>query len=552
MGGGYTWRGQPSGITSRDRATGLMEWIQKQAKDRDMTVTELAANQPEVFYDLVKSFDRKWLGAGVPKLRRGEKQGDIFAAQTEDLTLAVETGVDWGERQRQAEIAEQERIKAQLKQDEAQGSLVRRGSATGVAGRKARAVRRPGSKTGHGRRGHAREAGHGAEGDFRPTEVGKVRPYSQALWDAIGMVKPELRATHDWTKAYGDDQRRKWESPPTAGFCSRRRLSPIILSSRPSWATSAASCRSRSRSRNSASASKRTPRFGTALPSWPIRATRRFTTRGAVRRRTRSLQGLADMGLLRDGDVDELWSTLAQISNSSKSLERQERDQAREQKRLEAEAATQPPEEEPFEDPFAIDEVGDRVRIMQPTLHGPAPATGHIDQDSPRRSRSRSGYSSAASSRSGQLMCCHPRRKVVRSETMTQVDATIWNQIASSQPLTSRAAKIAFKLDREQLALQEHYWMTLQEDLKTPPRVARCLPTFLPLLIENRAISSFLNQHPQYRNALPEVLSPKEAVALATTDYRLTPTEQKSLEKILSSPRSLKEWELAAKAAERS
>jgi tRNA G10 N-methylase Trm11 len=31
---------------------------------------------------------------------------------------------------------------------------------------------------------------------------GKARPFSQALWDAIGMVRPELRGTHDWTAIY--------------------------------------------------------------------------------------------------------------------------------------------------------------------------------------------------------------------------------------------------------------------------------------------------------------------------------------------------------------
>lgn len=32
---------------------------------------------------------------------------------------------------------------------------------------------------------------------------GKARPFSQALWDAIGMVSPELRGTHDWAQVYG-------------------------------------------------------------------------------------------------------------------------------------------------------------------------------------------------------------------------------------------------------------------------------------------------------------------------------------------------------------
>jgi predicted RNA methylase len=378
MGGGYTWRGQPSGITSRDRAVGLMEWIQKQAKDRDMTVTELAANQPEVFYDLVKSFDRKWLGAGVPKLRRGEKQGDIFAAQTEDLTLAVETGVDWGERQRQAEIAEQERIKAQLKQDEAQGSLFAAAPQLALPAEKlaqfvslAQKLVTAGVDTPE-KLATELTAIFGAE-------VGKVRPYSQALWDAIGMVKPELRATHDWTKAYGDTSGESGKVRPRrapltdGGFTDHPFIAAIMGDFGGIMSKSVAKQKLGERFEANASLWDGAPKLADPRHT-KVYNPRSGQTPDAV------AQGLADMGLLRDGDVDELWSTLAQISNSSKSLERQERDQAREQKRLEAEAATQPPEEEPFEDPFAIDEVGDRVRIMQPTLHGPAPATGHIDR----------------------------------------------------------------------------------------------------------------------------------------------------------------------------
>lgn len=42
---------------------------------------------------------------------------------------------------------------------------------------------------------------------------GKARPFSQALWDAIGMVRPELRGTHDWTAIYGPGDQ---EKPGTA------------------------------------------------------------------------------------------------------------------------------------------------------------------------------------------------------------------------------------------------------------------------------------------------------------------------------------------------
>jgi hypothetical protein len=134
---------------------------------------------------------------------------------------------------------------------------------------------------------------------------------------------------------------------------------------------------------------------------------------------------------------------------------------------------------------------------------------------------------------------------------MIQIAASIWNKIAETQKLESPAAKIAFQLDQEQLAEMERFWMILREDIKTPTRVARCLPTFVPLLTEHEAISSFVSQHPALRNALPEVLDPHEAVTLATMDYRLAPDEQELLAKVLSSPRVLSEWAIAATAAAR-
>jgi hypothetical protein len=134
---------------------------------------------------------------------------------------------------------------------------------------------------------------------------------------------------------------------------------------------------------------------------------------------------------------------------------------------------------------------------------------------------------------------------------MTQVAASIWNQIAESQNLLSPAAKISFQLNQEQIDLQNHCWGILLEDKEVPNKVALSVMTFLPLLAEHRAINQFVSQHPQLRNALPEVLSPQEAVELAKVDYRLTPTEQESLAKILSSPECLDDWLEAAEAAER-
>jgi hypothetical protein len=87
------------------------------------------------------------------------------------------------------------------------------------------------------------------------------------------------------------------------------------------------------------------------------------------------------------------------------------------------------------------------------------------------------------------------------------------------------------------------------EERRVLPRVALCLPTFLPLLLENQAVSQFLSQHPQYRNALPEVDQAQTAVEIATQDRRLTPKERSLLRRTLLSPTSQQLWLEAATAA---
>ena len=57
-----------------------------------------------------------------------------------------------------------------------------------------------------------------------------------------------------------------------------------------------------------------------------------------------------------------------------------------------------------------------------------------------------------------------------------------------------------------------------------------------PLLAENRAISLYVQgtRDPNRRAILPEVVSVKEAVALATREMMLNPTEQAQLSALLT------------------
>jgi hypothetical protein len=135
---------------------------------------------------------------------------------------------------------------------------------------------------------------------------------------------------------------------------------------------------------------------------------------------------------------------------------------------------------------------------------------------------------------------------------MTFLAAPIWNQIARSQTLETEAAKVAFQLDGDQLAKQDDLWMKAEAAAGTPDKVARCLPVCLPLLTESLAIQAYLQQNPQLKGAIPEILDAADAVDLMTADYHLNAQEQTSLESILSSPRkALARWLQVAHGARR-
>ena len=133
---------------------------------------------------------------------------------------------------------------------------------------------------------------------------------------------------------------------------------------------------------------------------------------------------------------------------------------------------------------------------------------------------------------------------------MTFLAAPVWNQIADQQPLESEAAKVSFRLNPEQLARLDDLWMKAETEAGTPPAVARCLPTCLPLLTESQAIAAYVSQHPNLKGALPEMLDADEASELMTQDCRLSPENREILTRILSEPQpALERWHQAALAA---
>lgn len=118
---------------------------------------------------------------------------------------------------------------------------------------------------------------------------------------------------------------------------------------------------------------------------------------------------------------------------------------------------------------------------------------------------------------------------------MYQAPMAVWNEIAKSQPLGQPWATL-FRLTPQELPVK------LDELVDKPAEAAgadnRTVLAYrlvAPLLMENEAISSYLIETNQsaLRSSLPEINSVNEAVMLASTEYRLTPFQQRKLTQLL-------------------
>lgn len=86
---------------------------------------ELLRSHPELAGTLPKTTPTET----VPTLRQGEKQGDIFAKQSEELTLAGEKGVDYELRQKEQSQRQESALEAQRIVDQNQTKMVGMGGA---------------------------------------------------------------------------------------------------------------------------------------------------------------------------------------------------------------------------------------------------------------------------------------------------------------------------------------------------------------------------------------------------------------------------------------
>lgn len=118
---------------------------------------------------------------------------------------------------------------------------------------------------------------------------------------------------------------------------------------------------------------------------------------------------------------------------------------------------------------------------------------------------------------------------------MYQVPAPIWNQIAQTQPVGSAYWLSLMEKDQQQLT---EALAKLESDLERKGADAAVTRSYLlvaPLLRETVAISRYVDAQasPELRSCLPEVTSINEAVALATQEFRLKPSQQTRLAELL-------------------
>ncbi len=118
---------------------------------------------------------------------------------------------------------------------------------------------------------------------------------------------------------------------------------------------------------------------------------------------------------------------------------------------------------------------------------------------------------------------------------MHQVPTDVWNEIARSQPLSEPWATL-FRMSPEEMPAGIEKMMDAPaEKAGADNRTVLAYRLTAPLLVENEAISAYLEETQQssLRMSLPELTSVSEALILASTEYRLTQSQQAKLRSLL-------------------
>ena len=102
----------------------------------------------------------------------------------------------------------------------------------------------------------------------------------------------------------------------------------------------------------------------------------------------------------------------------------------------------------------------------------------------------------------------------------------VWNQIAPKMQNQALAQMFSAKSQEQADQLIDQWAM---KAVGQEPEMQMAFQTVAPLLMENVAISKWTASNPQWKQALPEVLTVAEAAALAQADYMLSATQTKQL-----------------------
>ena len=118
---------------------------------------------------------------------------------------------------------------------------------------------------------------------------------------------------------------------------------------------------------------------------------------------------------------------------------------------------------------------------------------------------------------------------------MYQVPTSVWNEIAKAQPL-SKPWSTLFRLNYEQLTKQLP--KLVDEPIEAQGADDSTVLAYrlvAPLLQETEAISAYIEEtgNLNLRASLPEINSVNEALILASEEYRLNPSQQSLLRKLL-------------------
>lgn len=117
---------------------------------------------------------------------------------------------------------------------------------------------------------------------------------------------------------------------------------------------------------------------------------------------------------------------------------------------------------------------------------------------------------------------------------MRQIAQRLWNLIA---PEARHATwKHLFGLTPHDLTPALEKLDNVLAKQEPDPVVRLAYRELAPLLQERPAIETFLRRHPEWSDAIPEVLSTNEAISMAVTDYRLTVSQTRALRKLLDAP----------------